>query len=469
MNKNLELLKRIHHDLTNKCNIAIFSDWALVDDYLLFPDERSAYDKFINGANFYEDIQDYMDCGKEDVYFSINNFRHQKKKSEDIWHLNAIALDFDFYKIPKYKGLTPKEMYETYIKEELDLTPSAVVDSGNGLYVIYIFKHASRAMNDTYKAIYKSFLHKFEKYGLDSNAMNLTQVIRIPGTINTKTLNEVEVMELNDTDYEMKDFFPFLPYTKEEVKKYKTSYKAKRKREFQEYTMEQLLKSQAYRENLNLALIEDLKTLIYLRNKQDFTKGYRELLVWIVRKRLHWEGVDKEKEIETIKEINNLFKEPLSQKELIKNTFPAGKTKCLGIEKTIKRLNISAEEQRHMKVLRSKTYKDSRRNKLKRRNALLNLTDKQIQKLKRQASIVQLKRQGMRNADIARKLNLEKSTVTRDWQQIQRDAWRWKQSMKELFKEFKEYIKTDRFLKQTIYSEQEETLSWLKTCEAILE
>lgn len=82
------------------------------------------------------------------------------------WHLNAFALDFDYYKIDKYKGLSAQEMYEKYIKSKLSLGPTAVVDSGRGLYVIYTFKHSCKKVIALYQSIYKSFLKNFEKYGL---------------------------------------------------------------------------------------------------------------------------------------------------------------------------------------------------------------------------------------------------------------------------------------------------------------
>lgn len=122
-----------------------------------------------------------------------------------------------------------------------------------------------------------------------------------------------------------------------------------------------------------------------------------------------------------------------------------------------------------MKVLCSKCIKDARRNKKKARHPLFNLTEKQMQKLQRQAEVYALKEQLLTNAEIARRLGEDPATITRDLNEIKANPWRWKKAMKELFKEFQEYIKTELFIKQTVYAKQLITRRWLETCKCFLE
>lgn len=464
---NFDFIRRVHHEADAKCNIAIFRDWAIDEDYLLFDDEKTAYDKFINGSQLSK-VKKYMDSADEDTYFSLNSFRHQNKKESDLWHLNAFALDFDYYKIAEYKDLSALEMYQNHLKDSLDLEPTAVIDSGRGLYIIYVFKHAPKAMCTTYKSIYKSFLKKYESFGLDYNAMKVTQIIRLPGTLNTKSLTEVEVLELNDTKYVLSDFFSLLPHTRTEVQEYKKKIAVKKK-SFVEYTATQLINSNRFKKELVRAILNDFRTLIKLRNESGHFEGYRELMLYIARKRMQFMHASAEEELAVANELNLLFATPLKQKDVEQVCKPYGRNKCPGIEKTMKLLQIDVAEEKYMKVLCSKCIKDTRRNKKKARHPLFNLTEKQMKKLQRQAEVYALKEQLLTNAEIARRLGEDPATITRDLNEIKANPWRWKKAMKELFKEFQEYIKTELFIKQTVYAKQLITRRWLETCKCFLE
>ena len=167
--------------------------------------------------------------GESDVYFSLNSFYRKKKLAGEVRHINAFCLDFDFYKLKRYETYEPAAFYEV-IRRHLELTPTAVVDSGRGLYVIYAFQHCSYHMDRLYHSVMKHFLKKFEKYGMDPRALNTTQVIRLPGTINSRTGRIVQVLELNDTEYTLQQLAKQLPWSKEQVGVHKKEGKKKRKR-----------------------------------------------------------------------------------------------------------------------------------------------------------------------------------------------------------------------------------------------
>ena len=76
-------------------------------------------------------------------------------------------------------------------------------------------------MTKLYESIMKFFFDQAPEYGMDPLAQLVTQVIRIPGTINSKSGRTVSIIEMNDTDYKIQDFAHFLPWTVNEVKEYK--------------------------------------------------------------------------------------------------------------------------------------------------------------------------------------------------------------------------------------------------------
>ena len=199
MNLNLEVLKKIHSNADSVCKIAITRDW-IDEDYNLkyqdnrFFDKHYTYDSFIKKASHISAEE------LEESYFSINSF-YKRKSTSNIRHLNAFVLDFDFYKIGKYKTHEPIDFYKEFIEGQLTMRPTAVIDSGRGLYVLYCFKDASKHMAKTYRCIYNRFYSKFKDYGMDAKATNITQLIRIPGSFNVKAFKPVEVLELYDTQY----------------------------------------------------------------------------------------------------------------------------------------------------------------------------------------------------------------------------------------------------------------------------
>lgn len=467
MDLNLQLVQKIHEDAGSKSHIAITRDWSDTIPELKYKD-RKFFDRMYNIDEFVHVAKELQDIEVEDTYFSINSFRRKKKQTSRLWHLNGFLLDFDYYKLNKYEDLTPIEMYELHIKDKLDLLPTAVIDSGRGLYVIYTFKHACKSMLNTYNSIYKSFYGKLKEYGLDQNAMNVTQIMRIPGTLNTKSLRPVEVVEFNDTNYQMKDFFPMFKYSRTEVVKYKNNQKKKRTIKTV-WSEEELERRYAFRNELTSAILMDLKKLIELRNKKNVKDGYRELIIFMARKRMQWKGSSLEDELRVAHELNDTFKLPLTIQEVEQNCAPRGLHKCCTIQRMIYRLNITEEEQRQLHVLRRKSLKDSERLKKKRIIKLLNITEKQQKILKRRTMVAKLKNEGKRNVLIAQILTIDKSTVTRDLAYIKTHASKFLKKLKEAMKELKLNLEDINIVRSIRYDDLNAYKEWMLSSEILLE
>ena len=260
---SIKLLKKIHEGMDDSCFTSILTDWkqsklteenaaqdlfdlmcsglsaeaagasldldhekahSLIHEYkarYCNNYEKTFYDRLFNPAKFYQQVTELITTKQPDAYFSINSFYNTNRKNENVRHINAFVLDFDFYKISKYESMDAKAFYHQVLKKKLCYQPTGVIDSGKGLYIVYAFKHCSYHMDRLYHAVWKHFYNEFEKYGMDPAAMLTTQVIRIPGTINSKTNKIVNVLEFNDTDYEIQDFAIQLPWSQEQVKEHR--------------------------------------------------------------------------------------------------------------------------------------------------------------------------------------------------------------------------------------------------------
>ena len=467
--ENMKLAEELFDLISNNISIQdasiqlnISNEYAedLINEYMYRYDVKyidCMYDRLFPMSDFLKQCDELK--GEKDIYFTLNSFYRLRKKSEDVRHINAFVLDFDYYKIKKYQEMNAYEFYRKKIKKKLDFEPTAVVDSGRGLYVIYAFDNCSYHMENLYKSIMKHYIKKFKNYGADPKATNITQVIRLPGSINGRVNKEVKVLEIRDTQYKIQDFATLLPYTKKEVKEFSIEkVKKKRKRKKIDPSKLDLSKRKPYFNDF----YEDLKKLILLRNKNQ-VKGYREELLFILREKACWSGYTIAESIELAKELNKVFRRPLSDVEVEERCRPSGNRMPCSYEKIIEKLDISIDEQLHMKVLRNQALKKSSYAKKKRKHPLLNRTEKEQSVLERRTRVCELKnKEHLSNSEIAKVLEVNKSTITRDLKYIQSNPAQFIQKLKSYMDEMHEFIKTEYFAKKTLYERQKQLLKWLE-------
>ena len=287
----MKFIKRIHNDLNFRvreddlyeCKMAILKDWQdelsekqKWERSVLGEESPLFIDKLLDQESFFQEVEKVVDNAAEDSYFSINSFCNNyenKRKSTYVRHLNAFVLDYDFYKKKEFADLTPLQMYRRYIRPTLPCDPTYVVDSGRGLYVLYLFEHASVKKVKLYQSIYRAFLQTQKQWGMDPKAMNVTQVIRIPGSLNTKSLTEVEILIENDTDYTIFQLRDILcPYTVEEVLAYK-----KQKKDAKKSGNRLFLMAQSHRQTVVKPILDDLQRLVAMREGE--MNGHREYIL----------------------------------------------------------------------------------------------------------------------------------------------------------------------------------------------
>ena len=409
------------------------------------------YDRLYPIDEFLKACQELQ--GETDVFFSLNSFYRKKKLASEVRHINAFCLDFDFYKLKRYETYEPAAFYEV-IRRHLELTPTAVVDSGRGLYVIYAFQHCSYHMDRLYHSVMKHFLKKFEKYGMDPRALNTTQVIRLPGTINSRTGRIVQVLELNDTEYTLQQLAKQLPWSKEKVGVHKKEGKKKRKKVDWD-----LSKRRPYYKDY----YKDFQKLIALRNRKGEYEGYRETLLWIAREKATWLGYTIDESVQLANQLNEQFHHPLTALQVEKQCRPSSNRAACNIDTIIDRLQITAEEQQHMKVLKRKSLKKAVYAKRRRKILLLNRTEKQQKVLERRTRVCELKNvQHLSNARIAEILGVHRSTITKDLKYIQTHPFQFIRKLKDYMDEIEGALASKEFRRRTIYQTQQRLSKWLK-------
>lgn len=418
-NWNIALSKEKFNELEENINGTAFFDMPF------------KFNKFLNHAK--ECIQN----AEEDVYFSINNFM-RKRETESVWRLNCFAIDFDFYKIEKYKNLTPEEFYQDVLKYNLLIKPNYVINSGKGLYMIFnIYDPPPKQCTNIYRAIYKKLVSDLIDYGADAKASLVTQVIRIPGTINSKNGAEVKIIETNQEKYTFRKFIDLLPYTKEESRLYKEA-----KQSYKNSLRRKTIESKRFRENTK-KILEDFETLIELRNQNNVYDGYRELLIYLARERCRFSNYTLAEELRIATKLNEQFKSPLTDAEVFKNANPSDLPNPTSKDTIIAKLELTEEEMMQMRYLRChktdvKLKKQFERNKMKQ-ILLLKGTEKTLKRLKDIFKAIQdnLK---ISKQELAERFNVSERQLYRDLKYIKEHKALFVENKIELESEVKEVV-----------------------------
>ena len=356
---------------------------------------------------------------EDNVYITLNTFYKTYRRIECIKELNALFIDLDTYKTGFTKEQILMNLNENYFGKNIP-TPNLVIDSGRGLYLIWLIKKVPGMALPLWKAIEEYFYRILKEYGADRQALDATRILRIPGSFNSKTHTEVKIIDTYDYLYELREIqSEYMPELSE-----RASVRRGRPKKVQFI----------YRErSLYYARIQDLIKLCELREYD--LKGHRELILFLYRYYLCYFTEDTGKSLNDTIELNNMFRQPLREKEVIRATKSAEKVYLnknkdykYKNETLINLLDISDEEEREMKTIISKEeYKRRDREYQKKNYDSKNARAKYKNKLKqsgkitkeeeislRRAKIKDLLVKGLKQKDICMQLNISKDTYLRD-------------------------------------------------------
>lgn len=342
------------------------------------------------------------------AYVSQNTFYKPQRRIENIKELRAIYIDIDCHNT-KYtkeavKYFLEKDLYGSKIPR-----PNYLIDSGRGLYYIILIKPVPSMAMPLWYAIQRYLYNELKEFGADANALDPTRVLRVVGTINSKSNSCVEILDMDSYEYSLKEIQEeYLPEISEKREKKKGRPK-KVVSLFNEYS-------------LYHARVIDIAKICELRDYD--VKGHRELILFLYRYFSCCFLSDPDEALDKALELNSMFKEPLPEKEVITDTrsaeraYEERKYKYTNA-KLIKILDITLDEQQYLKTIISGKEKYRRcaeekkaKQRAKRRNEK-GLTKKQQELEDLKFKINELKGKGNSVREIAKILGISKSKVGR--------------------------------------------------------
>lgn len=350
-----------------------------------------------------------QDFNQENVYISINTFYSTFRRLEYLKELKAQFIDLDIYKTGFTKTQIIMHLETDYFNKSIP-RPNLIIDSGRGLYLIWLLNSVPSKALPLWKAVEEYLYSVLKPFGADRQALDPTRVLRVPGSINSKSNTTVNVIEQYDYIYDLREIQnEYLPELKpKEKKKGRPSRTVFIHRE----------------RSLYFARIQDITKLCELREYD--LKGHRELILFLYRYYLCYFLEDTKKALEDVLELNREFIYPLSENEVIRATRSAEKVYLskdkdyrYKNETLIELLEITELEETHMTtIISDKEYK--RRKNIRNKKAYgekLRADGKVSEKDKiaeRRAKIKDLLAEGLKRKDICLQLDISIKTYKRD-------------------------------------------------------
>ncbi|MGL5648587.1 MAG: DNA-binding response regulator [Clostridium sp.] len=389
-----------------------------------------------------EQIEKYMDDKNIDIYFTVNTSFNGKRGGKNLKQLRAFYLDFDFHE----ENLSKNELMNKIndIIAEVWMAafwgkaprPTRAVFTGRGVQIYWDIKPSSYGALVSWQEFEDYLYNQFKYLGADRQATDCSRLMRLWGTVNSKSKTKCELMILEKENvyslYDLRE--TYLGWNERHKKSYvkKESNKNASNKKINLYN--------SY--TLHLARARDIVKLVKIR-KGNVT-GYRNFILHCYA---YWEGIynrDTEVLKEMVYELNNSFTEPLKNTEVnaILRCIPKAIESFLKFQEEvgkgnikvtknmrnkggywyknitlIERLDITAKEQEQLETIidKKEKYKRNNKNRVENRKNKDGLTKREQQKQDTIKAIKSLKTQGFKQVEVAKKLGKGLRTIERYW------------------------------------------------------
>lgn len=228
-----------------------------------------------------------------DSYISQAEFTKPNRRAVNLWRTGVLFVDLDTYHTD-WRDLPPERIRDAILHEcELEgwPNPSVILVSGRGLYLKWFHTPIPRQALPRWAAIERRLVQLFASFGADPAAKDISRVLRIVGTTNTKSGQTVRVLHVEfgedgkpiqyDLDY-LAEWF--LPKSREQISQERIEREARRQeyRKWQEARIRTGKTGNLSRKtlgDLNWTRLGDLQKLAEIRGR--LPDGQREpMLFW---------------------------------------------------------------------------------------------------------------------------------------------------------------------------------------------
>ncbi|CDO04303.1 hypothetical protein BN988_02857 [Oceanobacillus picturae] len=357
-----------------------------------------------------------------DLMYSLSTFKTMKSATdENVYSIPLIQIDVDYRKIKQYKKMTPQQVWQIILEEEVGKTiphPSAI-EYGHQLRLLYkikdlYIKKGSEASKNIARRISKVFANRLSEYGAEYQP--ITSHGRILGSINSKDGSTIK-MKVFGHDFTIEGI-------KEEwldpLPSWYLEWKSKQKKKGKIIHLHNTL-------TLNKKRLRDFFRIV------DYFDGDldgRRFLCFMVRSHALLAGYSPDEAKDMMFELNERFKTPLKKSSIDQDTRNVERKQYAPKNQTIlEHLSIppQMEEKLQLQTIISAGEK-KRRNRVKkasqyREEVYGNLhISKRILIEEEKQKIINLLSQGVVKKDICIRLSIQPKTLQRRIRELKKEG-----------------------------------------------
>lgn len=384
-------------------------------------------------------------AGAPDCYLSVNGFRNNHSRTvANVSALTAVWLDLDIYNVPALAQL-PELSAECLLEKIMAChpwlpTPTLIIHSGRGFYFKWaLVTPLPREKLGEWQAVMAALVELFAPFGADPVAKAASQVLRIVGTINSRSGKTVTAIETGPR-------VPFEPLqcavldahwrhrqlTRTPVAPMATAESAPKRPLPGARQRAQII--QPYR--LALARLHDYQHLARLRGTPLLT-DYRHRLLFCYAVSAAWYRTDRAglaEELDgfaaehfadanryTVNRVRSVL-DRLGETPMQSVGIGQDRRYRLSNDTIITMLEITLDEQRQFECIISPAERNRRREERRRAEGRITRADYLATAARHREAVLQLKRQGLSSSLIAATLGLSKRHVNRILRTEQSDA-----------------------------------------------
>lgn len=300
------------------------------------------------------------------IYMSVADYVRMKRVSDNLYGVSSIVLDLDTYH-SIYEYDTDEEMMQEMrpVIDRIGIEPNMYINSGHGRYLVFSFNNINlsvREMRKLYQETVKKLIFQFKEFGADTKCSDITRVFRIPGNINPKTGRKAYIAECFESRTTLSELAAAVGICKGRTVSEKKNRSRQRK-----YEMYYSSLGKSRYTKVNMQRDDDFHTLLELRGYD--MEGYRNILFHLMSVNCFYLGMDEGSVRDYLNEINRSLIAPYDSLDAViryaKSNYERYEEDYEGAVKYTNRtivrlLDITEEEQKHMKQLIGQEEADRR-------------------------------------------------------------------------------------------------------------
>lgn len=138
--------------------------------------------------------------GRLNTYVSMNTFTHNSRTVDHLKRLNACYVDIDCYKEGLSKEAVLYALENDYFNTKIP-TPTFVIDSGRGLYLIWKLRNEDKNALPRWQTVQNYLFEMCKDLGADPLCTDGSRILRVPTSINSKSGTPVTILRFYDLAY----------------------------------------------------------------------------------------------------------------------------------------------------------------------------------------------------------------------------------------------------------------------------